>query len=226
MIPKIIHQTYKTKDLPLELQEVVFRIKDNCPDFEYRLYDDVDIINFITENYDEETLKMYNMINPKLGMAKADFFRYLLIYKVGGFYFDIKSAPEWDLTPWAEKYNFITGHWCHRHHADTLKYKLGEFQNWHIIAAPGHPIIAKTIQRMKENILNYKKRNIDVKTDILSVTGPLCYSRAILETKHLYQDGYLEFECNDHVGLIYDCVTTGHHSVYTGYLDNEPVVIK
>lgn len=227
MIPKIIHQTFKTKKLPLELQEVVFRIKDACPTFEYRLYDDEDIYNFIKDNYDQETLDMYNMINPKLGMARADFFRYLLIYKVGGFYFDIKSAPEGDLTEWAEKYTFITGHWCHRHHAGTLRYELGEFQNWHIMAEPGHPILERVIQRMKENIRNYKKRSyIDIKTDVLSVTGPLCYSRAILETKKLYQDGYLEFDCNDHVALTYDCVSKGHHSVYTGYLDNEPVIIK
>jgi len=228
MIPKIIHQTYKTKKLPLELQEIVFRIKDACPTFEYRLYDDNDMYNFIKENYDEETLRLYNMINPKLGMAKADFFRYLLIYKVGGFYFDIKSCPERDLTEWAENYKFITGHWCHRHHADTLRYKLGEFQNWHIMSEPGHPILERTIQRMKENIINYNYRpgKIDVKTDILSVTGPLCYSRAILETKDKYKEGYLEFDCNDYVGLLYDGVVRGHHSVYTGYLDNEPVIIK
>lgn len=228
MIPKIIHQTYKSKKLPLELQEIVFRIKDTCPTFEYRLYDDEDILNFIKDNYDEETLRLYNMINPKLGMAKADFFRYLLIYKLGGFYFDIKSCPERDLTEWANNYKFITGHWCHAHHADTLRYKLGEFQNWHIMAEPGHPILALVIQRMKENIRNYVHRPkiLDIKTDVLYVTGPLCYSRAILETKNKYKEGYLEFDCNDHVGLLYDGVSIGHHSVYTGYLDNEPVIIK
>lgn len=227
MIPKIIHQTFKTKKLPLELQEVVFRIKDNCPTFEHRLYDDEDMYNFIRDNYDEEMLRLYNMINPKLGMAKADFFRYLLIYKVGGFYFDIKSCPEGDLTEWANNYKFITGHWCHRHHADTLRYKLGEFQNWHIMSEPGHPIIAQVIYRMKQNIYNYKHRpRMDIKTDVLGVTGPLCYSRAILETKDKYKEGYLEFDCNDHVYLTYDAVVRGHHSVYTGYLDNEPVIIK
>ena len=228
MIPKIIHQTFKTKKLPLELQELIFRTKELCPTFEHRLYDDEDITTFIKDNYDEETLRLYNMINPKLGMAKADFFRYLLIYKVGGFYFDIKSYPDKDLTEWAENYKFITGHWCHRHHADTLKYKLGEFQNWHIMSEPGHPLLGLTIQRMKENIKNYvhRPKKIDIKTDILSVTGPLCYSRSILEIKHACTDGYLEFECNDHVGLVYDGVTRGHHAVYLGYLDNEPVVIK
>ena len=227
MIPKIIHQTFKTKKLPLELQEVVFRIKDNCPTFEYRLYDDEDMYTFIRDNYDEEMLHLYNMINPKLGMAKADFFRYLLIYKVGGFYFDIKSCPDGDLTEWANNYKFITGHWCHRHHADTLRYPFGEFQNWHIMSEPGHPILAQVIYRMKENIYNYTHRkNIDIKTDVLGVTGPLCYSRAILETKDKYSEGYLEFECNDHVHLTYDAVVRGHHSVYTGYLDNEPVIIK
>jgi len=228
MIPKIIHQTFKTKKLPLELQEVVFRLKEACPTFEYRLYDDEDVYTFIKENYDEETLHLYNMINPKLGMAKADFFRYLLIYKVGGFYFDIKSCPEKDLTEWAENYKFVTGHWCDRHHAHTLKYKLGEFQNWHIISEPEHPILHTVISRMKQNIKNYvhRPRKIDVKMDILGVTGPLCYSRAILETKDYCKEGYLEFECNDHVGLTYDGISMGHHSVYTGYLDKEPVIIK
>jgi len=228
MIPKIIHQTYKTKKLPLELQEVVFKIKDNCPTFEHRLYDDEDIYNFIRDNYDEETLRLYNMINPKLGMAKADFFRYLLMYKVGGFYFDIKSCPEGDLSEWADNYKFITGHWCHNHHVDTLRYKLGEFQNWHIMSEPGHPILAHVIYRMKENIKNYvhRPKKIDIKTDVLSVTGPLCYSRAILEIKDACKEGYLEFECNDAVSLTYDAVVRGHHSVYAGYLDNEPVIIK
>jgi mannosyltransferase OCH1-like enzyme len=228
MIPKIIHQTFKTKKLPLELQEVVFRFKDTCPTFEHRLYDDDDMYNFIKDNYDEETLSLYNMINPKLGMARADFFRYLLIYKVGGFYFDIKSCTERDLTCWAENFKFITAHWCYRNHSDTLNYELGEFQNWHIISEPGHPILELTITRMKENIRNYvyQPDKVDHKTDVLNVTGPLCYSRAILETKDKYKDGYLVFQCNEHLGLIYDGVTRGHHSVYTGYLDNEPVVIK
>lgn len=228
MIPKIIHQTYKTKDLPPQLDEISKRIQQTCPDFEYRLYDDEDIINFIKENYDEETVSLYNMINPKLGMARADFFRYLVIYKVGGFYFDIKSYPKVDLTHWAESFSFITAHWPNRDHANKLKYPLGEFQNWHVISEPGHPIIANVIRRMKENIKNYRYRptQTDVKMDVLDVTGPLCYSRAILEVKDKHKEGYLEAESNDHVGLVYDGVSTGHHSIYKGYSDREPVVIK
>lgn len=228
MIPKIIHQTYKTKDLPPQLDKISKHIQQICPTFEYKLYDDDDIINFIKDNYDEETLRLYNMINPKLGMARADFFRYLLIYKVGGFYFDIKSYPTRDLSEWAERFSFITAHWYDYHHADKLKYKLGEFQNWHVISEPGHPIIAQVIRRTKENIKNYTHRlgYIDVKMDVLDVTGPLCYSRAIIEVKDQYKEGYLELESSDHLGLVYDGVATGHHSIYTGYLDKEPVVIK
>jgi mannosyltransferase OCH1-like enzyme len=228
MIPKIIHQTYKTKDLPPQLDKISKYIQEVCPTFEYRLYDDDDIINFIKDNYDEETLCLYNMINPKLGMARADFFRYLLIYKVGGFYFDIKSYPSRDLSRWAEHFSFITAHWQDSHHADKLKYKLGEFQNWHVMSEPGHPILAQVILRMKENIKNYRHRpnQIDVKMDVLDVTGPLCYSRAILEVKDQCKEGYLELESSGHLGLVYDGVPIGHHSIYTGYLDKEPVVIK
>lgn len=228
MIPKIIHQTYKTKDLPPQLNLISKYIQSVCPTFEYRLYDDEDIVQFIKENYDEETLRLYNMINPKLGMARADYFRYLLIYKVGGFYFDIKSFPTRDLSEWADQYKFITSHWHERHHADKLRYELGEFQNWHIISEPGHPIIAQVILRIKQNIKNYSYRpySRDVKMDVLDVTGPLCYSRAILEVKDKYQEGYLEVPHNDHLGLVYEGVPSGHHSIYTGYIENQPVVIK
>ncbi len=228
MIPKIIHQTFKTKNLPIELQNVVSIIRHTCPAYEHRLYDDEDIVEFIKENYDDETLKMYNMINPKLGMARADFFRYLLIYKVGGVYLDIKSCPAVNLDSWIlPEHKFITGHWREHHHTDLIKHPLGEFQNWYVISEPGHPIIERVIQRMKENIRNYRKRpNIDIKKDILSVTGPICYSKAILETKDLYPDGYYDFGYDNHVGLIYDAVARGHHSVYTGYIEFEPVIVK
>ena len=83
-IPRVIHQTYKTNDLPTEISEVVQRLKDMNPTFEYRFYNDKDCVDFIRENYDEETLNLYLSINPNYGSAKSDFFRYLLMYKVGG----------------------------------------------------------------------------------------------------------------------------------------------
>lgn len=230
MIPRIIHQTYKTKHLPPQLQQISEDIQKTCPEFEYRLYDDDDIVNFIKENYDEETLTLYNRINPKLGMARADFFRYLLMYKVGGVYLDIKSKPLIDLDKLLlPEHKFVTSHWWEPNHANIIKYYLGEYQNWHIICEPNHPIIEAVIKSVKNNIRNYKNNPTyarNIKYAVLQVTGPICYSREIVRLKDQYSDGFIEHLNNDRLGLMYDAIEKGHHSVYTGYLDNELVIIK
>jgi hypothetical protein len=58
------------------------------------------------------------------------------------------------------------------------------------------------------------------------VTGPICYSKEIVRLKDQYSDGFIEHLYNDSLGLLYDATEKGHHSVYTGYLNNEPVILK
>lgn len=48
-------------------------------------------IAFIKAHYDPGILDVYLRINPVYGAARADFFRYLLMFRVGGVYLDIKS---------------------------------------------------------------------------------------------------------------------------------------
>jgi len=71
-IPKIIHQTYYHKNLPVEIQQNVNYLKSLNPDWEYRLYDDNDIEAYIEKHY-PQLLRIYNKINPTYGAAKADF---------------------------------------------------------------------------------------------------------------------------------------------------------
>ena len=42
------------------------------PDYEYQFFDDKDIEDFISQEYDLETYEQYSKIN--IGAAKADFF--------------------------------------------------------------------------------------------------------------------------------------------------------
>ena len=90
-IPKIIHQTFKSNQLSREIKENIKKLKSQNPEYEYQFYSDEGVKKFITENY-PDYLQYYDMINPKFGAARADFFRYLVIYKHGGVYLDIKST--------------------------------------------------------------------------------------------------------------------------------------
>ncbi len=91
-IPKIIHQSYSTVDLNEKLLQNISNIKNLNPDWEYRYYDDEDCVVFIKNNFDDRILQAYNKINPVYGAARADLFRYLLIYKIGGVWLDVKSS--------------------------------------------------------------------------------------------------------------------------------------
>jgi autotransporter strand-loop-strand O-heptosyltransferase len=230
-IPRIIHQTFKTNDLPNEISKVVQRLKDMNPTFEYRFYNNEDCIEFIRENYDEETLNLYLSINPIYGAARADFFRYLLMYKVGGVYLDIKSCTtiplEETLLPTDE---YLLTHWKGLDWASELNYQFGEFQNWHIICRPEHPFLGRVIEIVKENIKNYLG-GAD-KDNVLRVTGPIAYSKGIIELLSKHKTNQInspvrEFLLENEIGLKYIQTPIHHHKLYgKSFSRVEPLIIK
>jgi mannosyltransferase OCH1-like enzyme len=230
-IPRIIHQTYKIKNLPEEIQKVVDKLKSTNPTFEYRFYDDEDCEKFIRDNYDKETLGLYLSINPNYGSARADFFRYLLMYKVGGVYLDIKSCtlvPLEDALLSTDEY--LLTHWPGKDWARDLAYEHGEFQNWHIICKPEHPFLKKAIDVVKNNIKNYEGNT--GKKAVLSLTGPIAYSRAILsilkQHKTLSANSPVrEFKVSEEIGLSYMATDAYHHLIYgSTYSEDEPIILS
>lgn len=56
------------------------------PDFEFLFFDDAKIDSFIKENFPEYLMPIKLFTHP---IQRYDFSRYLIIYKLGGFYFDL-----------------------------------------------------------------------------------------------------------------------------------------
>jgi mannosyltransferase OCH1-like enzyme len=204
-IPRIIHQIYITRNprqpIPSSILNNIQQLKKKNPGWKYKLYREDDIIKFITKYYDLHTLYLYNKINKEYGAARADFFRYLLVYKLGGVYLDIKSNThipldsiikdndEFILSNW--KVNPTDNSYLLRNHMHSkyLKYPPGEFQNWHIISSPKHLFLKKVIEKVKKNILEYKSKHIYQKDSyknnvgkmgVLKTTGPIMYTQTIL----------------------------------------------
>lgn len=225
-IPKHIYQTYKTKDISdPKLKENIQHLKRTNPGWEYSLYDDADIEKFIQEEYGATIFSYYKRINPKYGAARADLFRYLLIYKYGGVYLDLKSTakkPLDDVLLPQDKY--LLSHWenlpggiydFRAGHYDAVDKYLprGEYQQWHIIAVAGHPFLRSVILRVLYNIDHYHpwKDGVNFK-GVIHTTGPVPYSLAIY---HLMQAGaegmYRIVESSEEdLGLKY--------SIYDGYM--------
>lgn len=164
-IPKVIYQTYKTSNLPwlTRLHIAVFKKKN--PAYKYEFYDDAAIEKFLGAEYGDDMLKLYRRIN--IGAAKADFFRYALLYKKGGIYLDIDSLITKNLDgliqPGDEAIIAREGH---------PQY----YVQWALIYNAGHPFLAKTMAKVIDNLTSNRYPH-----NTHEMTGPAVYTAAIEE---------------------------------------------
>lgn len=188
-IPKVIYQTFKTKELPFIAKWHIRRFLKNNPEYTYEFYDDIRIEDFFRSNFDKDWLEAYQKLN--IGAAKADFFRYAILYKKGGVYLDIDSGIKGKLD------SFI--------HADdkaiiSMEKNDGIYVQWALIFEAGHPFLNETLALVKNNINGNLYPH-----DVHRMTGPTAYTQAInhcLKTQeHIpYRilgvdfDGHLQFK--------------------------------
>ena len=191
VIPGVIHQVFiSDAPLPVELVANIEEISRVNKGWEHRLYGRDDVAPIILKYYGPEVLKVYSRINPRYGAARADLFRYLLMYAEGGFYLDVKSATTRPiaalltaddrlvLSQWPNEDGEKYAGWGI--HPELESIKGGELQQWHIIAVSGHPFLRAVIERVIHNIEHYNIRAQGVGRDsVLRVTGPIAYTLAI-----------------------------------------------
>lgn len=207
-------------------------------EWEYRFYDDEDIVDFIKNNYDPQIINYFNRINPVYGAAKADLFRYLLMYKCGGVYIDIKSSLRKPLDEVLEEDDrYLLSGWKDNEtsqfdgwgvHSDVNKFTYEEYQQWHIVAAPGHPFLKAVIENVLRNIDNYDPGLHGVgKPGVLIVTGPVAYTLSIAPLLHLYRHRFVYSKSD--LGFEYSIFSAsdGHNALFkTHYSDLRESIIK
>jgi mannosyltransferase OCH1-like enzyme len=85
-IPKILNQTYhKPENIPDKVRE---NIKKFASDYEIKMYNDGEGIEFIKKYFIDRVAEKYDSLT---GAHKADLLRYCLLYINGGIYADIKT---------------------------------------------------------------------------------------------------------------------------------------
>ncbi|WP_312300867.1 glycosyltransferase [Chryseobacterium sp.] len=162
-IPKQIFQTFKTKKLPLITQFHIWNMKRKNPEYLYFFYDDNDIEKFITEEFPPRYIKNYHKLT--IGAARADFFRYAILYKKGGIYLDIDSTITRPLSQLIKESDQAV---ISRERHDNL------YVQWGLIFAKGHPFLKKVLELMLDNIENHRYPN-----DVHATTGPTVFSEGI-----------------------------------------------
>lgn len=85
-IPNIIHQTWKIKEIPSTWKSYQQKVKILHPDWEYKLWTDAENNDFVKLNFPDFYPKYISYPN---NIMRADVIRYLIMYKIGGFYLDL-----------------------------------------------------------------------------------------------------------------------------------------
>ena len=133
------------------------------PEYEYQFFNDDDIDKFIKAEFDTDIYEQYKRLN--IGAAKADFFRYAVLFKRGGIYLDIDSIAKSKFRSWISNDDSAV---------ITKEKNPGLYVQWALIYDKGHPFLKMVLDAVVENIKNNRYPH-----DVLNMTGPNVYSKVI-----------------------------------------------
>lgn len=192
-IPRRIIQTAKSAELPLLCQAAVANIKLLNPDFEYCFFDNPQVAAFIQDEFPEYFGVFNGFPHP---IQRYDFFRYLAVYRLGGFYLDLDVFLAHSLASLSEfravfPFEELTL-------SASLRQQYGmdwEMGNYAFGAASGHPFLKAIIdncvdaQRNPERAL-FMIHNMPAflrsEFEVFWTTGPGLVTRTMAENPNLH----------------------------------------
>lgn len=142
MIPRIIHQTWKTKEIPDDWKESVLSWQGQHPGWEYVLWTDVDLERFIIERYPwfAETYRDY-----PCAIQRVDASRYFILYEYGGIYSDLDIICRGNC-------DFLLGHGVIIPRTKPLG-----FSNDLMMAEPKHPFFLQMINNLRSAHIKFSR---------------------------------------------------------------------
>lgn len=207
-IPARIIQTGRKRALSLSAQAAVVNVRCLNPEFEYRFFDDGQVAAFIKNEFPQYLDTFENFC---IRIQKYDFFRYLAVFKYGGFYFDTDVL-------FARGLSDLLAHECvfpfeeltlnqHLRREHQIDWEIG---NYGFGANAGHPFLAAVIENcvraqrepdwikpMMQTIPRWFRSEFYV----LNTTGPGLVTRTLAENPQLANRVTILFPedvCNEH----------------------------
>ncbi len=155
MIPKLIHQTAKTSELPIDCLEYVAKLKSLHPDWDYKLWTDDDNLAFVKEEFPDflETFEGY----PR-NIMRADVIRYLIMYRLGGVYLDTDYEM---LKPFDLCDNEIVLCWEPNPKSPEKPLKVA---NAIFASSPEHPFFGMLIDQLKKDSTPSQTADVEMTT--------------------------------------------------------------
>lgn len=143
-VPKIIHQTWKSTEIPSKFINWIKTWTANHPDWDYFLWTDESARALIKDKY-PFLLPTFDSYSE--GIRKADALRYVILYEFGGVYADMDLESLKPIDPMARKYSCFISQEPYEH--PILD---GNFENLVINALIGcqarHPFMKKLMDNL------------------------------------------------------------------------------
>jgi hypothetical protein len=192
MIPARIIQTARISELPPLARASAVNLKLLHPAWDYCFYDDAAVLDFVATEF-PEYVELFHRFPFKI--QRFDFFRYLAVYRRGGFYFDLDVLL-------SEPLDVLLGHSSvfpfeeltlsrHLRDAHAMDWEIG---NYAFGAAPGDPFLARVIENCVrsqrdpqwiEPMMRGIPRWFRPDFAVLNSTGPGMLSRTLAESPDL-----------------------------------------
>jgi mannosyltransferase OCH1-like enzyme len=165
-IPKIIHQIWVGDPLPNVLKELGDTWKKYHREWEYRVWNENDILSFIIE-YFPEYVDLYHSLHYNI--QRLDAIRYLILYQIGGMYVDFDYECLENIEP------LLDGKTCCFAMEPDIHAKLFNkemvFSNALMASVPAHLFLKKIIRKVFSKKIPYND-TLDKREYVLNTTGP------------------------------------------------------
>ena len=171
-IPKIVHQLWKNETIPPRWQEASRAVRKHHPGWEYRLWTDATIDEYMREKY-PDFYPLFAGFNRHI--MRLDVFRYVLMNDLGGLYCDLDyeflrpyDYGDADLVLSLE-YDVIYGN------------DANQIANYVFASAPGHALWRDILADLQAN-----PPYAAIPVDVCSATGPALVTRVFYEHRDRY----------------------------------------
>jgi mannosyltransferase OCH1-like enzyme len=201
-IPNVVYQTWKNTQLPSLHALGVKRFRKLNADYSFAFFDDQAMNEYMVNNYcGYPILEVFQAI--QVPAARADIWRYCILYREGGIYCDIDSAlsmPFRELLSedTSEMLSFEGNRWSSYlevgQYSDPnifltdpplLAQKNLDFPdyvilNWLLCFEKGHPILEEVINLIVQHFGFFKNREFpSMHQTVVHCTGPLALTQAV-----------------------------------------------
>jgi len=165
------------------------------PDWEHVFFDDDDVLRFMAAEFPEYQMIFDSFLRP---IQRFDFFRYLAVFRLGGFYFDLDVFLSEPLTPLLDQSCVFPFEELSLSRFLRRRYGIDwEIGNYAFGAAPGNAFLESVIQNCVEAqrdphwvrpMMAGIPRIFHSDFRVLNTTGPGLVTRTLMENPELIAD--------------------------------------